>query len=56
MKRRDALPTETVDAGQLNALAFPFGLAFCGDAYVGGRVHLALEHGVAVARQIAGLC
>jgi predicted NAD/FAD-dependent oxidoreductase len=24
-------------------------LAFCGDAFVGGRVHLALEHGVEVA-------
>ena len=38
---------------ELNAIALPLGLAFCGDAYVGGRVHLALEHGVAVARQIA---
>ena len=51
---RDALPAETADAEQLNAIAQPLGLAFCGDAYVGGRVHLALEHGVAVARQIAG--
>jgi len=50
---RDALPAETADAEQLNAIALPLGLAFCGDAYVGGRVHLALEHGVAVARQIA---
>jgi len=30
----------------------PLGLAFCGDAFVGGRVHLALEHGVEVARQL----
>jgi renalase len=51
---RAALPATTVDAEQLNAIALPLGLAFCGDAYVGGRVHLALEHGVAVARQIAG--
>ena len=51
---RAALPAETVDAEQLNAIALPLGLAFCGDAYVGGRAHLALEHGVAVARQIAG--
>ena len=50
---RYALPAETADAEQLNAIALPLGLAFCGDAYVGGRVHLALEHGVAVARQIA---
>lgn len=51
---RAALPAETVDAEQLNTIALPLGLAFCGDAYVGGRVHLALEHGVAIARQVAG--
>ena len=51
---RYALPAETADAEQLNAIALPLGLAFCGDAYVGGRVHLALEHGVAVAHQLAG--
>src|SRR6266699_6753091 len=45
-----ALPTENADAEQLNALTMPIGLTFCGDAYVGGRVHLALEHGVEVAR------
>lgn len=49
---RQALPTAKADAQSLNALALPLGLAFCGDAFVGGRVHLALEHGVAVARQI----
>ena len=49
---RSALPAETSDAEQLNAIAIPLGLAFCGDAFVGGRVHLALEHGVAVARQL----
>lgn len=43
------LPAEMADAEQLNAIALPLGLAFCGDAYVGGRVHLALEHGVGVA-------
>jgi predicted NAD/FAD-dependent oxidoreductase len=51
---RSALPAETADAEQLNAIALPLGLAFCGDAYVGGRVHLALEHGVAIAHQIIG--
>jgi renalase len=49
-----ALPTEKADAEQLNALTMPIGLAFCGDAYVGGRVHLALEHGVEIARQFIG--
>ncbi len=49
-----ALPAEKADAEQLNALAMPLGLAFCGDAFVGGRVHLALEHGVEVARQLIG--
>ncbi len=49
---RYALPAETADSEQLNAIALPLELAFCGDAYVGGRVHLALEHGVAVARQL----
>lgn len=47
-----ALPTAKADAQLLNALALPLGLAFCGDAFVGGRVHLALEHGVAVAHQL----
>ncbi|HXX77841.1 MAG TPA: FAD-dependent oxidoreductase, partial [Ktedonobacteraceae bacterium] len=49
-----ALPAEMADAEQLNAFSMPLGLAFCGDAFVGGRVHLALEHGVEVARQIIG--
>jgi len=47
-----ALPTEKADAEQLNSLILPIGLAFCGDAFVGGRVHLALEHGVEIARQM----
>lgn len=45
-----ALPSEKADANTLNALTIPYGLAFCGDAFVGGRVHLAMEHGVAVAQ------
>jgi len=49
---RYALPAEKADAGQLNALAMPLGLAFCGDAFVGGRVHLALEQGVEVALKL----
>jgi predicted NAD/FAD-dependent oxidoreductase len=49
---RYALPSERADAAALNALALPYGLAFCGDAFVGGRVHLALEHGVSVAQQM----
>src|SRR6266516_83350 len=51
---RYALPAEKADAGQLNTMTLPVGLAFCGDAFVGGRVHLALEHGVEVARQLIG--
>jgi renalase len=49
---RYALPAEKADAQQLKAITLPMGLAFCGDAFVGGRVHLALEHGVEVARQL----
>jgi renalase len=30
----------------------PHGLAFCGDGFVGGRVHLALEDGIRVAHQV----
>jgi renalase len=52
---RYALPAVKADAGQLNTITLPVGLAFCGDAFVGGRVHLALEHGVEVARQIMGI-
>jgi len=47
-----ALLTQKADAEQLNAHTMPAGLAFCGDAFVGGRVHLALEHGIEVARQL----
>jgi renalase len=47
-----ALPSSKADAQGLNTATIPFGLAFCGDAFVGGRVHLALEHGVEVAGQL----
>ncbi len=49
---RYALPSAKADANALNTLTIPAGLAFCGDAFVGGRVHLALEHGMDVAQQI----
>ncbi|GCF07664.1 NAD(P)/FAD-dependent oxidoreductase [Dictyobacter arantiisoli] len=49
---RYALPAEKADAQTLNALTLPQGLAFCGDAFVGGRLHLALEHGIAVSQQL----
>jgi predicted NAD/FAD-dependent oxidoreductase len=49
-----ALPAEKANAEELNALTMPLGLAFCGDAFVGGRVHLALEHGVEVAQTLVG--
>jgi len=48
-----ALPAEKAEAYALNTLTFPYGLAFCGDAFVGGRVHLALEHGIEVAQQLS---
>jgi renalase len=47
-----ALPSSKADAHALNAVTIPYGLAFCGDAFVGGRVHLALEHAVEVAGQL----
>jgi renalase len=50
---RYALPSARADAAALNRLSEPLGLAFCGDAFVGGRVHLALEHGCAVAGRLA---
>jgi renalase len=46
-----ALPSIKADADALNAITLPSGLAFCGDAFVGGRVHLAIEHGIRVAKQ-----
>jgi renalase len=47
-----ALPASRADADALNNLTLPLGLAFCGDTFVGGRIYLALEHGMAVARQL----
>jgi renalase len=49
---RYALPSQKADAEALNALTLAAGLAFCGDGFVGGRVHLALEHGMQVAQQL----
>lgn len=49
---RYALPTQKANADALNAMTLPSGLAFCGDGFVGGRVHLALEHGIKVAQQL----
>ncbi|HLZ59269.1 MAG TPA: FAD-dependent oxidoreductase [Ktedonosporobacter sp.] len=49
---RYALPTTRANADALNAITLPIGLAFCGDAFVGGRVHLALEHGILVAQHL----
>jgi predicted NAD/FAD-dependent oxidoreductase len=47
-----ALPSDKAHTDSLNALTLPHGLAFCGDAFVGGRVHLAIEHGILVAGQL----
>ncbi len=52
---RYALPATKADAEALNTLTLPAGLAFCGDAFTGGRVHLALEHGISVAQQMMNL-
>ncbi|GCE06296.1 NAD(P)/FAD-dependent oxidoreductase [Dictyobacter aurantiacus] len=49
---RYALPSQKADGDQLNALTLPQRLAFSGDAFVGGRVHLALEHGIMVAQRL----
>lgn len=50
-----ALPSDKANADAVNQLTLPHGLAFCGDGFVGGRVHLALEHGVRVAQQLIGM-
>ncbi len=49
---RYSLPDQKADADALNAITLPMGLAFCGDGFVGGRIHLALEHGIKVAQQL----
>lgn len=51
---RFALPATLTNAQELNAITLPYRLAFCGDSFVGGRLHLAFEHGTIVARQIIG--
>jgi renalase len=46
-----ALPSKLVDGNALNTVTQPYGLAFCGDGFVGGRVHLAIENAIMVAQQ-----
>jgi predicted NAD/FAD-dependent oxidoreductase len=50
----NALPATKADALKLNTTTYPHQLAFCGDSFVGGRIHLALEHGIMVSRQLIG--
>src|SRR5258708_22086215 len=52
---RYALPAQKADAQQLNAITLPISLAFCGDAFVGGRVPLGLQHGIEVAPHLIKL-
>lgn len=47
-----ALPSQKADGDLLNASTIPHRLAFAGDAFVGGRLHLALEHGITVSNQL----
>ncbi|BCL80320.1 FAD-dependent oxidoreductase [Ktedonobacteria bacterium brp13] len=49
---RFALPRDKADKEALNKIAIPRRIAFCGDGFVGGRLHLALEHGTIVAQQL----
>ncbi|GAC1645095.1 MAG: FAD-dependent oxidoreductase [Ktedonobacteraceae bacterium] len=49
---RYALPSEKANAENLLAITLSLSLAFCGDAFVGGRVHLALQDGVHVAQRL----
>lgn len=49
---RYALPDQQADSEALHALTLSSGLAFCGDGFVGGRVHRALEHGMQIAQQL----
>ncbi len=49
---RYALPAQKADADALLGFTLPAGLAFCGDGFVGGRAHLALEDGVRVAQRL----
>lgn len=47
-----ALPATPIDAHKLNSATAPHRLAFCGDSFTGGRIHLALEHGIMVSCQM----
>jgi renalase len=47
-----ALPVQKADGARLNASTLPLHLAFAGDAFVGGRLHLALEYGITVSQQL----
>lgn len=49
---RYGLPAQKANAEALNAITLPLGLAFCGDGFVGGRVHLTLEHAIQIAQQL----
>jgi hypothetical protein len=46
------LPSQKANGDLLNVRTMPQHLAFAGDAFVGGRLHLALEHGITVGHQI----
>jgi renalase len=48
-----ALPSAKADAHTLNEVTIPAALAFCGDAFTGGRVHLALEQAIEVAGKLS---
>lgn len=47
-----ALPSQKANGDLINASTIPLQLAFAGDAFVGGRLHLALEHGISVSNQL----
>ncbi len=47
-----ALPAQKADGERLNASTLPLHLAFAGDAFVGGRLHLALEYGITVSQKL----
>jgi renalase len=46
----NALPTQPLTT-DLNELTIPHALAFCGDGFVGGRIQLAIEHGIIISYQ-----
>jgi renalase len=47
-----ALPVTPLDGSALQDLTRPYGLLCAGDAFVGGRVHLALAQGLEAARRL----